>query len=156
MPFDRLIGLVDRWAARTEHEVFAQTGAAGMRPEHMPFAPSLAPAAYREAFAAADLIVAHAGMGTILTALQMGKPLLVLPRHADRGETRNDHQIHTAQHFAQRELVTAALTDEQLTAALERIEDLSVPLLRIGDHATDELLGGLGGWLRDNGPRRAG
>ena len=49
---------------------------------------------------AADAIIAHAGMGTILTALEMGKPLLVMPRRAELGEHRNDHQLATAMRFA--------------------------------------------------------
>ncbi len=50
---------------------------------------------------AATAIVAHAGMGTILTALEMGKPLLVMPRRAALGEHRNDHQLATASRFAE-------------------------------------------------------
>ena len=44
---------------------------------------------------AAAAIVAHAGMGTILTALETGKRLLVMPRRAALGEHRNDHQLAT-------------------------------------------------------------
>ena len=72
MPFDRLIHLVDGWAETCAHEVFAQTGDHGMRPEHMVFAPTLDPAAYRAAFEGADLIVAHAGMGTRSSSIGVG------------------------------------------------------------------------------------
>jgi UDP-N-acetylglucosamine transferase subunit ALG13 len=45
---------------------------------------------------AARIVVAHAGMGSILMAAEAGKPIVILPRRADLGEHRNDHQLDTA------------------------------------------------------------
>lgn len=42
------------------------------------------------------MIVAHAGIGTILSAKRWGKPLVILPRRHGLGEHRNDHQLATA------------------------------------------------------------
>lgn len=155
MPFDRLVRAVDEWAADCDHEVFAQTGQRGLEPRHMPYQRILSPAEFRRTFESADLVVAHAGMGTILTALQLGKPLLVLPRTAALGETRNDHQIHTAEHFAGRGLLTAAMSEEELRGHLEALDRIAAPDRRIGEHASTELIEGLGSWLREHAPRSA-
>jgi UDP-N-acetylglucosamine transferase subunit ALG13 len=99
--FDRLITAVDEWAgAAVGREVFAQIGPTRLRPRHIEYAPFVSPQECTERMLAAKAIVAHAGMGTILTALEMGKPLLVMPRRAALGEHRNDHQLATAHRFA--------------------------------------------------------
>ena len=49
----------------------------------------MSPEEYQRRFAEADLIVGHAGMGTIIAALELGKPLLMLPRLAQpEGESQ--------------------------------------------------------------------
>ena len=97
IPFDRLIKAVDRWAGgQRRHDVFAQIGRGGWEPSFISFAAMLEPPAFNEYLAASEMVVGHAGMGTILSALQNSKPILVMPRRGQLGETRNDHQMATA------------------------------------------------------------
>ena len=70
---------------------------------------------------AADAIVAHAGMGTILTALELGKPLLVLPRRASLGEHRNEHQLATARRFADTGRLAVAFDESELAQRLDEL-----------------------------------
>lgn len=122
MPFDRMIRAVDTWAAESGRgaEVFAQVGRSEYVPQHFPCVDVLTPSAYAERCRAARLIVAHAGMGSIITAAEYGKPLLVMPRRGDLRETRNDHQVHTARWLAQQGRVMVAMDEFELTAALTR------------------------------------
>jgi UDP-N-acetylglucosamine transferase subunit ALG13 len=53
-------------------------------------------AEYRQRVADARLFVAHAGMGSIISAIEAGKPLLMLPRLQAQGEHNTDHQLATA------------------------------------------------------------
>ncbi len=59
-------------------------------------------------------------MGTILTALDLGKPLILMPRRADLGEHRNDHQLDTAAEMARLSNVTVVQSSEALCLALNR------------------------------------
>jgi exopolysaccharide biosynthesis glucuronosyltransferase PssE len=125
-PFDRLIQAVDHWAA--EHPdvtVKAQIGAAAYRPKHMAWQEFIEPVAFLEAVRAADLMVSHAGMGVILTALDARVPLLVMPRQAGRYETRNDHQFATVQKLANRNLFHLAMDEQELSEKLDRWRDLT-------------------------------
>jgi len=125
MPFDRLIREVDAWAAETgRQDVFAQIGETDYRPEHIEWTDFLDTDRFEAAFAAADVVVAHAGTGTILTALRAGRPLLVMPRRASLSETRNEHQLATGLRFEERGRVTLALDEKALRADLDRIEEI--------------------------------
>jgi UDP-N-acetylglucosamine transferase subunit ALG13 len=135
LAFDRLVGAVDRWAAtRPGSRVFAQVGPSDLRPVNIESERFLAPAECRARMLAADAIVAHAGMGTILSALEMGKPVLVMPRRAALGEHRNDHQIATARRFAETGAVGVAFDEAELLAKLDRLDELGARE-RIGRHA---------------------
>ncbi len=138
-PFDRLIEAMDRWAADSGRECLAQIGDGSYEPRHMRFERWMSPQRFGEAMRQATAIVAHAGTGTILSAMQLGKPLLVLPRHSSRQETRNDHQIATARHFAAAGHVLAANDEEELLQLLPRIEQ-QPPRERIGGEASPELI----------------
>ena len=151
MPFDRLIRHVDQWArdnARTD--VFAQIGPTDYEPAFVKWVRFLDSAQFTQYLDAADVIVSHAGMGTILSALYRGKPILVMPRRGDLMETRNDHQVDTAERFAQMGMVRAAFNEIELRAELARIDELKQGR-SIGPHASPELLDALRQFIQADG-----
>lgn len=139
-PFDRLIKAVDAWAGTTsEVRVHAQIGQGKYEPKNMPFSRSMTQSEFESRLAECDLVVSHAGMGTIISALVASKPILVLPRHAALGETRNDHQIATAEKFAERGMLVHAANEGDLVGLLARTRDWPVsPAL--GSQASRRLL----------------
>jgi len=140
MAFDRLVTAVDRWASlRGRKDVFAQIGDSALRPPSIDWVARLSPDEFRKAMGRADAVVAHAGMGTILSALELGKPILVLPRRAAFRETRNDHQIATARRLGRRPGIAVAMDEDALPAMLDGLDDLR-PGERISSHASPELL----------------
>ena len=97
LPFDRLVRALDQWALNNPHEeIFAQIGQAEYIPENIEWARTISADLFRSKLEQCHLVVAHAGMGTIISAAELGKSVLVLPRRADYGEHRNDHQLATA------------------------------------------------------------
>jgi len=147
MPFDRLVTTVDRWAgARGRADVFAQIGETDYRPSHIRWARFLDPAEFMRRFEAAGAIVAHAGTGSIITALQLGKPILVMPRRASMRETRNDHQVATAERFARFDSVAVAWDEKELAARLEEIDSLD-GRQAVGPHASHVLVGAIRGFI---------
>ena len=75
--------------------MLAQIGDGGFEPRHMPWVSKLDRADYPRR-GGGELVVAHAGMGTVITAGEHGKPIVLLPRRAPLGEHNNDHQADTA------------------------------------------------------------
>lgn len=66
----------------------------------------------RQAISEADLFISHAGTGSALTAFELGKLPLLLPREARHGEHVDDHQMLTADELSQRGLAISARVDE--------------------------------------------
>ncbi len=81
MPFDRLITAVDTWAAGARRgDVLAQIGTSTLKPRNIKYMASLLPVQFVEQVVKCELVITHAGMGSILTALEYGKPLVLLAR----------------------------------------------------------------------------
>jgi len=140
LPFDRLIGVVDEWAGRTARaDVFAQIGDSYRRPLHIRYKTFIEPPEFARRFASADVIVSHAGMGTILSALQFQKPIVVMPRRASLQEHRNEHQLATARRLAALGKITVALDEAELRQTLDRLGELKAQE-RIGAYASEGLI----------------
>jgi UDP-N-acetylglucosamine transferase subunit ALG13 len=119
-PFDRLIRAVDEWARlRGRSDVFAQIASSTIRPRHIRFTQSIEPSEFNRVMQQAQIIVAHAGMGSIISALELGKPIVVMPRRADFRETRNDHQVATAERFGAQGRVIVANNQQDLPEKLD-------------------------------------
>ncbi|MEM8670063.1 MAG: glycosyltransferase [Planctomycetota bacterium] len=126
LPFDRLTNTLDDWAAyRKRRDVFAQVGLSQHRPSWIEWKPTLSPADFNDRLASASVIVAHAGIGSILSALELGKPIVVMPRRMKHGEHRNDHQLATAERFASKGMVSVAWDEEQLRRRLDDLESIT-------------------------------
>lgn len=140
MAFDRLVRGVDEWAAaRGRDDVFAQIGPTEYRPTKIAWTKFIDPAEFRRRVAEARVIVAHAGMGSIITSLEAGVPILVMPRRGHLMETRNDHQVATAERFLSLGRVAVAMDEHELPTKLDQLGSLA-PADRISSSASPELL----------------
>ena len=96
LPFDRLIKIADQCAANyRDWHWLAQIGAGDYRPQHMHAVTGLDQAGFEQALAESDIVMCHAGIGTIMQALALRRPVLVMARDAAMGEHRNQHQQAT-------------------------------------------------------------
>ena len=124
-PFDRMAKVVDAWAAECGRtDLFAQIGEGAWEPASIPFSPFLTPVEFNQRFGAAQIIISHAGMGTILSALHQGKPILVMPKKASLGEHRNEHQLATARHMLSMGHVAVAFDEADLREKLDHLDEL--------------------------------
>ncbi len=102
---------------------------------------------YSRAIAEASLMIAHAGTGSILTALDKGVPVIVFPRDPHHNEHRDNHQQQTARQMERMGIVTSFWDETQLMALIER--ELAIPFGSRPRRARNtELVDYLQGWLR--------
>lgn len=149
-PFDRLIRAIDEWAtSRGRSDVFAQIGNSAFRPRHIKFTKFLEPVEFNRVVREATIIVAHAGMGSIISALELGKPIVVMPRRGKFRETRNDHQVATAERFGSHGQVIVAQDENDLAEKLDSA--ITVPGNNpIAMEATPRLISTIRGFLDGN------
>lgn len=155
--FERLIRAVDRWAGlRGRGDVFAQTGPCSYSPINIRSKPFIDPNEFRQYVESAALVIAHAGMGSIITALELGKRIIVMPRRADLGEHRNDHQVATAKRFDAQGGILVAYNEEKLFEKLDQVE-LPQESERLSSQASPQLIATIrtfinsGEYLEDSG-----
>ncbi len=122
--------------------MFAQIGEGGWEPVNIKFSNFLQPPEFLEHFRTASVIISHAGMGTILSALHYRKPILVMPKRASLGEHRNEHQLATARRMMDLGNVNVAFDEGELRERLDRLEELKQPR-PIGESASDSLVFGI-------------
>lgn len=123
--FDRLVRAVDRWCAQAGNgDVFGQLAlpeGQGYKPRHFDWVSFMQPGDYERRFEESDIVVAHAGMGSIITAMMQAKPILMMPRRAALGEQRNDHQLATVRRFGKIRGVSVAMDEDEVPEHLSRL-----------------------------------
>lgn len=131
-PFDRLVRAVDEavQSARFDDEVFAQIGRSSYRPRCFPSVQTLGAVEFTQRMMESSAVVSHAGIGTILSALDHERPLLVMPRRKAFGEVVNDHQVATGQRFSSAGLVLLAQDEGEVVTRMTELRTFQPRLTR--------------------------
>jgi len=85
-PFDRIVKALD------EKNVFMQIGNSGV-PKKASFQRFMTKQEIYDKMDWADVIVCHAGTGTLMEAIDLNKKMIVVPRQKKFGEHIDDHQV---------------------------------------------------------------
>lgn len=150
LPFDRLVRAMDAYAAAHPGEGFlAQIGAGRFEPAHMPWQRRLGRDDYAAALAGATLVVAHAGMGSILSAGEAARPIVIMARRARLGEHRNDHQQDTAAHLGGRPGIFVAADEAALPGRIAAARAAAGATRAIAASAPEAFLARLRGFVLD-------
>lgn len=123
--FDRLVRGVDAIAPELEEPIRAQVGRGEYVPENLDWFRFTSEEAIHELYRAATVIVAHAGAGTLLTALSYEKPIVVFPRREHHNEHNDDHQVELADALRERPDVFVVTDTDELKLAVERARSQS-------------------------------
>lgn len=126
LPFPRLVAAIAGLAGELGEEIVAQIGVDTGNYPGLTTHATLTPLAFKQNFEAARVIVSHAGVGTILSAKQARKPLILFPRRHALGEHRNDHQLATARQVEALPGLHVAWQVEDLLPLLQS-KDLAAP-----------------------------
>jgi UDP-N-acetylglucosamine transferase subunit ALG13 len=124
--YDRLIKAIDELKGKNliEAEIFAQIGNSSYLPQnfenHIKFC---SPNEFIDIVQKADLILTHAGIGSIMTSIQHGKKVVVLPRKPELGEHEDEHQFNTAEKLEEENLILVAYNTDQLLEKIREADD---------------------------------
>jgi len=150
LAFDRMILVLNEWAASADEKVIAQIGPSELQPEHMQWSQFLSPQDFKQFTSEASIVVAHAGMGSILTAMQLQKPIIIMPRQLKYHEHRNDHQLATAKNFQGIEGIHVVMDEIELKKALDNSASFNSGS-GVGPDAQDDLICTVRDFINDEG-----
>ena len=149
-PFDRLIKALDEvYPEMEDRDIVVQAPLEDFEPRYFKTVQFINPSEFSDIFERADLIVGHAGTGTILSALVKQKPLIIMPRICKYGEHRNDHQLSTVQKFGSFENIHVAENEEALKKLLKEVspKDL-IASKKLSEGASEELISSIRDYIK--------
>ncbi len=120
-PFARLLQAVDRLVAEgvLSPETLVQSGHNKIELAHCTFKKFLSFNDMVKEVREADIVIAHAGVGSVLLCRQLGKVPLVVPRSGAMGEHVDNHQLEFARIMHDQGFAVMAETPEALRGVLE-------------------------------------
>ncbi len=129
---DRLLKQLDDLCeeGRIREEIFAQTGHSSYRPKHYKYTDFLDRDAFERKMRESSLVITHSGVGSIITAINAGKPVIVYPRLHKYKEHVDDHQLEIAQAFSKKNFVLCC----------EETDDLATMIAEAKEHKFDKYI----------------
>jgi UDP-N-acetylglucosamine transferase subunit ALG13 len=146
--FDRLVGLLP-----ADAEVLWQVGDTDVTGLGIDAHHSVPANILDDAMRQADVVLAHAGVGSALAALEAGKVPVLVPRRLARAEHVDDHQVQIADELASRGLAIHTEVDDLTWHHLEAASRRSV---RVMEHPPPFILAGLEPTLAGSEPFSTG
>jgi UDP-N-acetylglucosamine transferase subunit ALG13 len=125
-PFDRLLRIMDDAVRRGEirQKVFAQIGAARYEPAFFSWCRFLPYEEMAERILRAEIIVSHAGVGSFLMCLEMGKTPILFPRRVEFGEHVDDHQMEFMEKMVYEGKILWARDEKELLSHIRRFPEI--------------------------------
>lgn len=137
-PFDRFVQAIDEVAANLNEDFFVQAYKSKYTTKNIRTVEFVPPDEYSKITQSARIIIAHAGIGSIISAMRQNKPLIIFPRVAKLGEHRNEHQLATAKKMSELGYAYVANNAEELNELLNQ-KNLK-PLHIMGEFASQQLI----------------
>lgn len=117
---NRLLQKLDEYVEKKmiSDEIFAQIGSSTYKPKYYKYAEFMDKKDFDETIRKADVIISHSGVGTIITAINAQKPVVVYPRLVKYKEHVDNHQLDIAKAFETKKYVLCCYENDDL---LEKI-----------------------------------
>lgn len=121
--FNRLLKEVDRLIAKKKinEDVFAQVGYSNYKPINFKYCKFLTYDLLQEYIKNSDIVISHAGTGSIMNSLKYQKKVIAVPRLAQYKEHVDDHQVQIIDEFNKLNLLEAVYNVDDLEKALNNV-----------------------------------
>ena len=135
--FDRLLKKMDQIAPLIPNEIVIQRGYSRYLPKNTTYFDFVSMPIAIEYIQKSELVVSHAGIGTIILCKAHGIPILILPRREKNGEHMNDHQMEIAKALEERmdENIHVIYQEDQLEEEIIKLlseRKRNIPVKNIG------------------------
>ncbi|MDB5010141.1 MAG: glycosyltransferase family 28 protein [Mucilaginibacter sp.] len=150
LPFDRLIKTIDEIASEfTDTHFVAQALESDYKAKNIEVLKFISPTDFNSYIDNAELIISHAGMGTIISALVKQKPIIVMPRLTKYNEHRNEHQLGTSKKMDSLGYVDVVYDEQELIIKFRHMWPKNLkPRNRIGEAASEEIINSINNFIK--------
>jgi len=140
--FERLVKEMDGIAGRIDEAVIMQIGETTYKPKNARYFRFTSNEDIDRLYGNARVVACHAGVGSILTALEHGKPVIAVPRRKKYGEHVDDHQLEIARELEKEGRITVVCDVWDLEKVLGDVSTVSKTLVE-----NERLVNALGKYL---------
>lgn len=123
--FDRLLEIIDQLCDEIVidgKEVIAQIGSTDYKPRNYKSFSLIGRDDFQQYMEKADFIITHAGTGSVIPPLKIGKKVIVFPRMDKYREHLDDHQLELCEVFTSAGYTLSAENIDELRNAIRRID----------------------------------
>lgn len=114
---------IDNGNISKEEKIIVQSGSTQYKSDNMEIKDYIGIRKFEKLVDEADLIICHAGVGTILTALKKNKKIIAAARLKKYGEHVNDHQLQILDNFNKSGYVLALDDFDKLDILLKQAKN---------------------------------
>ncbi len=123
-PFSRLLEQIEQEIKKgnIKEQVIVQGGCTKFDTKNMTIFDQIEHEKFIEYIKQSDLIITHAGVGSIIDGLKFNKKIIAVPRLAKYGEAANDHQIQLVENFANEGYIIGVNDLNELDKGLKKVK----------------------------------
>ena len=124
---NRLLKTLDQYVEKgiIKDKIIAQIGYSDYLPKRYEYVEFLNKEEFDSMIQKADVVISHSGVGSIISALNAKKPVIVYPRLAKYREHIDDHQMEIAYAFSKKNYVLCCNEDDDLLELLNKCRTYS-------------------------------
>lgn len=125
LPFEAILRDVESFLEESNdrYNVTAQIGHTHFRSELMDCIPFISFTELDKMYDSADLIITHAGVGSIMQGLKKNKKIIARARRYRNGESVDDNQIEILESFSNRNYLIEWDAKEPLSSVIEEVKE---------------------------------
>lgn len=126
--FTRLFNIIDELCEDGEldgTQVTAQVGFDNYQSTSFQCFDMIADEEFKSLISESDLIIAHAGTGTVISSIKLGKKVIIFPRMAEYDEHYDDHQLELAELFSKQGYVLVAKNKDELKECIRKLDEFT-------------------------------
>lgn len=116
---------IDEGKISDKEEIIVQAGSTKYESKNMKIIDYIAVKEFEEYIEKADIIICHAGVGTILTALKKNKKIIAAARLKEYGEHVNDHQLQILENFKNEGYILALEDFDKIDVLIEQAKNFT-------------------------------
>lgn len=123
--FDRFLKIIDELCEESVingDDVIAQIGNTSYYPKNYKYFDLIGADEFKKYVEESDLIITHAGTGSVVPAIKLSKKVIIFPRLSEYNEHQDNHQLELTECFIKAGYALSATNKDELIESIKMID----------------------------------